>query len=115
MSEEKGIIFYNEDFLSFSGSQDELIKENVKRILMTRRGERLNNLSFGSDLLKYIFMPDMHVNDVITEIKNSIERNEPRCTVEECSLSSYKDETVTIDIKIKSNITGTVSDVSINV
>jgi phage baseplate assembly protein W len=115
MSEEKGIVFYDKNFISFSGNQDELIKENVKRILMTRRGERINNLSFGSDLLKYLFMPDMHINDIITEIKNSVERNEPRCTVESCSLSSYENETVNVDLKIKSKITGTVSDVSINV
>src|SRR5574344_1175316 len=115
MSEEKGIIYYDQDFLKFSESQDDLIKENVQRILLTERGERVNNLSFGSDVKKYIFMPDMHIQDVCDECRNAIQRNEPRCTVVSCSISSYTNEQLTIDIIVKSKITSENISVSTSV
>lgn len=115
MAEEKGIIFYDKDFFEYSSSQDDLMKENVVRILSTRRGERLNNLSFGSDISKYIFMPEMQITDLANEVKNSIERNENRCQVVSCSFDPMENEQVNIYVTIKSKITDTVSTVSVTV
>jgi phage baseplate assembly protein W len=114
MSEDKGITFYDQDFLTFS-DQSTLLSENIRRILLTRRGERINNPSFGSDIMKYIFMPDMKVTDLVAEIKNSIERCEPRVTVLECTLSSQEDGAVGIELKVLEKNTLTVDDVSVTV
>ena len=45
----------------------EQTKSNIRNLLLTRRGERLGNPMFGSDLLKVVFEP---IND---DTKNSIE------------------------------------------
>ena len=52
-------------------------------------------------------MPDLTIDDLITEIVNSIKRCEPRVIVEECSLSSKKDfDTVVIDLKLRLKSSG---------
>ena len=105
-SDNIGLGFYNENGIAFQTEGKHII-ENVKRILTTRRGERIGNLSFGSDVSKYLFMPDLTIDDLITEIVNSIKRCEPRVIVEECSLSSKKDfDTVVIDLKLRLKSSG---------
>ena len=105
-SDNIGLGFYNENAIAFQTEGKHII-ENVKRILTTRRGERIGNLSFGSDVSKYLFMPDLTIDDLITEIVNSIKRCEPRVIVEECSLSSKKDfDTVVIDLKLRLKSSG---------
>ena len=41
--------------LKFQNEKEHIV-QNVKRILMTRRGEQVGDLSFGSDLKKYLFI-----------------------------------------------------------
>ena len=81
-SDNIGLGFYDENGITFQTEGKHII-ENVKRILTTRRGERIGNLSFGSDVSKYLFMPDLTIDDLIAEIVNSIKRCEPRVTVED--------------------------------
>ena len=88
---ERGLVLEGYTGINFSKSEDELILENVKRILLTNRGERVMELEFGSDVRKYLFMPEMRINDVLLEVKNSIERCEPRVKVLEATLKYSKD------------------------
>ena len=78
--EDKGIVFQKEK---------EHIIQNVKRIIMTRRGEQIGDLSFGSDVRKYLFMPDLSIPDLIAEIKNSVERCDPRIEIAEVEFRSF--------------------------
>ncbi len=106
MSENTGLGFYSENGINFQSESKHII-ENVKRILTTRRGERIGNLSFGSDVSKYLFMPDMTIDDLVTEIVNSIKRCEPRVIVEECSLYSKENfDTVNIELKLRLRSSG---------
>lgn len=81
--------------------EDEHIIENVKRVLTTRPGERIGNIYFGSNVSKYLFMPEMSVDDIIQEIVNSLRRWEPRVRVLECTLTATKWDTVEIDLTIQ--------------
>ena len=47
---ERGLVLEGYTGINFSKSEDELILENVKRILLTNRGERVMELEFGSDV-----------------------------------------------------------------
>lgn len=78
----------NKNGIVFSKDEKELIKENIKRILTTRKGERVNNPEFGSRLKEFLFMPQMYVDDLMLEIRSSIEQWEPRVKVKTCTLSS---------------------------
>lgn len=98
--ENSGLGFYGENGISFQNDSRHLI-ENVQRILTTRRGERVGNLSFGSDVSRYIFMPDMTIGDLVQEVVNSIARCEPRVSVEECTIEKQDFDSVDINLKLR--------------
>ena len=84
--EYSGFVYWNDsnsvkNGIRFSKTEKELISENIRRILMTRKGERLNNPDFGSNVQTFLFMPDLYIDDLLAEIKYSIEKFEPRVTV----------------------------------
>ena len=74
---ETGIVFQDER---------KNIIENVERRLTTRPGERVGRLGFGSLVGTYIFESERSIEDLINEIKRSVEFWERRVSVEECSL-----------------------------
>lgn len=86
--------------LQFNKTEEAHVVELIKRILTTRRGERVGDLQFGSDLTRYIFMPEISAEDVVAEIKNSIERNDSRLKVEEVTIKSFKEDILTIDLTV---------------
>jgi phage baseplate assembly protein W len=101
-----GLVFYDENGMVFSKSEFQLIGENIKRILNTRKGERVGEPDFGSNVMTYLFMPDMLCSDLIAEIISSIQRNEPRVIVNNCTLKSAgQDDIVRIelDLTLRSN------------
>lgn len=85
----------------FSKDENQLISENVRRILLTKRGERVNELEFGSDVRSYLFNPEARISDVINEIRNSITRCEPRVLVKSVTLTKQKDDEFTIKVEMK--------------
>lgn len=96
-----GFVIYDQKGANFSKNETQLFAEEIQRILMTRRGERINNPDFGSDVQKFIFMPQLSIDDLLAEIKNSIERCEPRLKVNSCTLSSAtQDDVVNIDLNV---------------
>lgn len=101
-----GLTFYNKDFVNFSDIS-ETIAESAKRILLTRPGERVNDLSFGSRLQEYIFnSSSMAIEDILTEIKNSLERNDYRIIVKNVSLEKIEGDIITINLFIVERNTG---------
>lgn len=75
----KGIGLYNLDFFKRKTDND-LIKESVTRILLTSKGERVNNPEFGSNLQRFLFS-NASFHDIEEEIFNSIARWEPRVSI----------------------------------
>lgn len=92
-----GIMMSDKEGIVFSSNKKELIIENVKRILNTRIGERPNNLEFGSRVKEFLFMPQIYIQDLMDEIKRSIERWEPRVEVKACTLETT-DESIQEDV-----------------
>ena len=75
----KGIALYDTNFFKRKTDND-LIKESITRILLTSKGERLNNPEFGSNLQRFIFASP-EFGEIEEEIRNSIARWEPRVSV----------------------------------
>jgi len=103
MSKEKrGLVFYEKNGIVFSKNYKELMYENLRRILNTSRGERINNPNFGSDIKKYLFRPELELEFLAQEIKNSIERCEPRVRIKNCTFSKdpAKMDTVNINLNV---------------
>lgn len=74
-------------------SEEEDIRQSLKIILSTRKGERLTNPSFGCAMFDYLFEP---INTYTTlKIKETIERAivdfEPRITVDEINIDTSRE------------------------
>ena len=96
-----GLTFYDKDFLKFENSGSYL-KENIKRVLMTRPGERINNLAYGSRLKEYLFdITNVAIEDILDEIKSSIERCEPRVSITDVVIEKVDSETIYVNIYAK--------------
>jgi phage baseplate assembly protein W len=77
----KGVAHFGEEFFLIKSDND-LIKENIERILLTAPGERVMNTTFGCNLKNYIFEPDVILKeDVLSDIRKSITKWEPRVEI----------------------------------
>lgn len=96
-----GLSLENGKGISFSQNEVSFIVENIKRILSTRKGERVGEPDFGSDVKRYLFMPQIRIDDLMAEIKRAIETQEPRVKVRSCTLTHAGiDEVVNIKVVI---------------
>lgn len=75
------------------------LEESIEQILLTFKGERVMEHHFGSDLDIDIFEPNESAthNLIKFQIKEALEKYEPRITVESISLSQV-DEEVNVEI-----------------
>ena len=99
-----GFVFWNKDGIVFSKDEKELIKENVLRILTTRKGERINEPDFGSRVKDFLFMPQMYIDNLLDEIKYSVEKFEPRVTVNSCTITAGQEQEDVVNIKLEMTI-----------
>lgn len=75
-------------------TNDEAVKQSIKNILATNRGERFFNSDFGSDVRALLF-ENMHsaTGQVLEDIiRSAIENHEPRATVEDIKVSADPEE-----------------------
>ena len=76
----KGIALYDFDFFKRKTNND-LIKESITRILLTSKGERVNNPEFGSNLQSFLFS-HADFEEIEQDIKESLKRWEPRAALQ---------------------------------
>ncbi|WP_333729393.1 GPW/gp25 family protein, partial [Listeria monocytogenes] len=57
-------------FLDLNDEDNQAIKADLLHLILTRKGQRLYNPDFGTDLIKFIFEPEdgMTLNDIKSEI-----------------------------------------------
>lgn len=99
-----GFVFNNKKGFVFSKDEVELIKENVKRIISTRKGDRVNEPEFGSRVKEFLFRPQIYIDDVASEIKASVEKFEPRVKVKSCTFvadKSIQEDVVNIKLEME--------------
>ena len=114
--EYSGLVFYGKEGVVYSKKESELISENIRRIILTKKGERVGEPNFGSNVKMFLFMPQIFIEDVIEEIRTSIEAFEPRVKVLSCTLTSAgQDDVVNIDLKVEIISSNTEEDITIEV
>jgi len=75
-------------FIKLNDNEQRAIKADLMHLLLTRKGQRLYNPDFGTDILRYIFEP----NDALTwesvqdEVKNSVKKYLPKFLLENFSI-----------------------------
>ena len=84
------------------------IKQAIVNLLLTNKGERLMNPNYGSDIRRYLFEPLDYgtANQIKGNIRDTIERFEPRITVVRLQASPNYDDNG-FDITMTYSIRGT--------
>lgn len=101
----KGISFKQNDGFAVSYDNN-IILEHIGRIIMTDRGERLNNPRFGSLLKNYLFLKGEVLGQYIEkDFKTLIEAYEPRVTVTSAEVN-YKGNEAKVEIVVVRNDNG---------
>jgi phage baseplate assembly protein W len=116
--------FQNSDkgfFLDLNSDLNAAIKADLMHLIITRKGQRLYNPDFGTDLLKYIFEPEdgLTLNSVKDEVNTSVKKYLPNLkinnlTVEQSTESDYA-AVVRIDYTITNDVFNATDFIIINI
>ena len=108
-------------FLDLNSQDNAAIKADLMHLILTRKGQRLYNPDFGTDLLKFIFEPEdgMTLNQIKEEITTVVKRYLPKLqitqiTVEESTESAHA-AVVRIDYTITDDVFSTTDFVIITI
>ena len=84
------------------------IKQAIVNLLLTNKGERLMNPTYGSDIRSYLFEPMDYgtANQIKNNIRDTIETFEPRISILRISATPNFDDNG-FDITMTYNVTGT--------
>lgn len=105
--------FKNSDkgfYLDLNADDASAIKADLMHLILTRRGQRLYNPDFGTDLLKFIFEPNdtLTLSGIKEDIKSAVSKYLPKLNLTNLSVvQSDLDEylaTVRIDYTVSDDV-----------
>lgn len=97
-------------FLDLTSTDSKAIKSDLMHLILTRKGERLYNPEFGSDLLKFIFEPNdgRTLSEIKLDIQNTVKRYIPNLNVDEVSVEQSEESEYSVSVRIDYTITDDV-------
>jgi phage baseplate assembly protein W len=97
-------------FLDLSQSDSDAIKSDLMHLVLTRKGQRLYNPDFGTDLLKFIFEPNdsLTLAGIKTEMTTVIKKYLPKLHIDEISVVESPESEYAAVVTIKYTITDDV-------
>lgn len=101
-------------FLDLNSSDQQAIKADLLHLVLTRRGQRLYNPDFGTDLLKYIFEPEdgVSLESVKEEINSAIKKYLSKLEVNNISVTQSEDSDYAATVRIDYTVTDDVFNLS---
>lgn len=108
-------------FLDLNQDENAAIKADLMHLILTRKGQRLYNPQFGTDLLKFIFEPNdsMTLGAIKEEIKTVVKKYLPKLQIKDVrvdpSPTSEYAAVVRIDYSITDEVFTTDDFVIINI
>ena len=112
-----GVAFPLNDDNIFNGTQTvkEQVKSNLVNVLLTERGERINEPNFGVGLKKILFETNVDTAELNSRICQQIEIFIPEITLLETVVDSLPDENkIFIKINYIFNLDSTVDSIQLN-
>ena len=112
-----GVAFPLNDDNIFNGTQTvkEQVKSNLVNVLLTERGERINEPNFGVGLKKILFETNVDTAELNSRISQQIEIFIPEITLLETVVDSLPDENkIFIKINYIFNLDSTVDSIQLN-
>jgi phage baseplate assembly protein W len=97
-------------FLDLNDEDNQAIKADLLHLILTKKGERLYNPNFGTDLVKFIFEPEdgMTLNAIKEEITSVIKIYLPKLQINEISVEESTESEYAAVVTIKYTITDDV-------
>jgi phage baseplate assembly protein W len=94
-------------FLNLNSDDQRAIKADLLHLLMTRKGQRLYNPDFGTDLLKYIFEPNdtLTLSDLKEEINATIKKYLPDLNIRTLEVTQSEEIEYAATISIEYTVT----------
>ena len=112
-----GVAFPLDEVNLFNGTQTvkEQVKSNLVNVLLTERGERINEPNFGVGLKKILFETNVDTAELNSRISQQIEIFIPEITLLETVVDSLPDENkIFIKINYIFNLDSTVDSIQLN-
>jgi len=108
-------------FLDLTSDENTAIKADLMHLILTRKGQRLYNPDFGTDLLRYIFEPEdgLTLSKIKEEIDAAVNKYLPKLKVNEITVepSELNDHAAVVrfDYTITDDVFTTTDFVIINI
>ena len=100
-------------FLNLNSTDQNAIKADLMHLLLTRKGQRLYNPDFGTDLLRYIFEPndERTLAEVKEEVATSVKKYLPKLLVTSLTVTKSDENEHVATIRLDYRITDNVFDI----
>jgi phage baseplate assembly protein W len=97
-------------FLDLNADDGSAIKADLMHLILTRKGQRLYNPDFGTDLLKFIFEPNdsLTLAGIKTEITTVVQKYLPKLHIDNISVVQSDESEYAAVVTIKYTITDDV-------
>jgi len=94
-------------FLDLNSNDNAAVKADLMHLILTRKGQRLYNPDFGTDLLRFIFEPEdeFTLSQVKDEIKTVVKKYLPNLTINEITVVQSEDSEYAAVVNIDYTIT----------
>ncbi len=108
-------------FLDLNADDNSAIKADLMHLIITRKGQRLYNPDFGTDLLRFIFQPEdgLTFSQIKDEITTVVKRYLPKLNITDVLVEESTENehaaTVRIDYTITDDVFTTSDFVIINI
>jgi phage baseplate assembly protein W len=97
-------------FLNLNSEDNQAIKADLLHLILTRRGQRLYNPDFGTDLLRFIFEPndELTLEGVKGEIRDVVKKFLPKLQLNEINIYDSEESEYAAVLSITYTITDDV-------
>jgi uncharacterized protein len=97
-------------FLNMNSIDSKAIRSDLMHLILTRKGERLYNPEFGTDLLRFIFEPNDSAtySDIKLDIQTTVKRFIPNLNVDDITVESSEEFEYKANVRIDYTITDDV-------
>lgn len=97
-------------FLNLNNVDSKAIRADLMHLLLTRKGERLYNPEFGTDLMRFIFEPNdsLTYSDIKLDIQTTVKKYIPNLNVDDIVVTPNSENEYKANVRIDYTITDDV-------
>lgn len=97
-------------FLDLNSDENAAIKADLMHLILTRKGQRLYNPDFGTDLLRFIFEPEdgLTLEKIKDEIKTVVKRFLPKLQINQILVEQSTESEYAAVVRLEYSITDEV-------